>query len=348
MSLSFSKLQNFLAEKGYETRICYIFEKTIFLIEVISLKTGVIFFIYIPSKYEIGVDNSTINLKLKPIEFSEDEINMGGDGYIGNIQLHPDKNDDIEEQLEENYKHGIRLTDIVDEDVVEIKSIYKQINRLKFGVENLKYKLALRFKNYLSIIRRDNTINFFTIKKYPRDSDITQLIVVIDLETIYEKSDRIEQDIQTVVIGVQNIMIRNQNLHSTIFQKLSESQKFLIQLSAKLSDKINKLNIQSGKLKDLYEKMARKEREFIQMINDVGNKNTRTSIGNDMDVSQQRLKYEYELQKVRSVKDEISKNLNIVNESLNNTILETDKIMFDNTVMFDIIIRNFEKLKTII
>jgi hypothetical protein len=45
------------------------------------------------------------------------------------------------------------------------------------------------------------------------------------------------------------------------------------------------------------------------------------------------------------LKADITKNILILREKKENTVLSIDKIMFDNTVMLDSIFKNFSKLK---
>jgi cytochrome b involved in lipid metabolism len=52
-----------------------------------------------------------------------------------------------------------------------------------------------------------------------------------------------------------------------------------------------------------------------------------------------------ELKKIDMLKADITKNILILREKKENTVLSIDKIMFDNTVMLDSIFKNFSKLK---
>jgi uncharacterized protein YcbK (DUF882 family) len=54
---------------------------------------------------------------------------------------------------------------------------------------------------------------------------------------------------------------------------------------------------------------------------------------------------EQEFNQLNKTKQDIIKYVTILREKRENTIISIDKIMFDNTVMFDQMIKNFTKLK---
>ena len=128
-----------------------------------------------------------------------------------NINVSPDKSEKIEDHLEDNYKRPISLSDISPEDTVDIKAIYRQVRRLKYCVQNIKYKAGILFKNYICAIRRDDSIDCFYIKHYDR-RDTDQLFVITDLEILYEKSEKLLSDVKVVRDSILNILNNNQAL----------------------------------------------------------------------------------------------------------------------------------------
>jgi hypothetical protein len=73
--------------------------------------------------------------------------------------------------------------------------------------------------------------------------------------------------------------------------------------------------------------------------------NNTDGLQNDIDRVHHKSRLEKELDKINSIRGSISKHMFILREKRENAILSVDKIMFDNTVMFDSMVKNFAKLK---
>ena len=215
MSFSISKLQNLIQANGFIPISYFIIDGMCFYVELYSTQTGEVFFMYIPSKYEFVMSENDITFKMKYIN-NKDLDNISDDGniedrYMSNVM--PVNQEDIEEQLEDNYKHSISLKNISVQDLLQLKSIFQQLKRLKYSVQNLKYKLGIVYKNYLCAIRRDNSINCFYLKNYSKKKT-KRIIIIVDLECFYLKIDRIAEDIGFVKNSLYRILSKNQGINS--------------------------------------------------------------------------------------------------------------------------------------
>src|SRR3990167_11399650 len=223
MPLSLDKLKDFLVSKGFIPNTLFILDNLVFYIELVSISDATKFLLYIPSKYEFVADKSSQSYKIKYIDLEGKESIT--EEYAGspedistvygntNINVSPDKSEKIEDHLEDNYKRPISLSDISPEDTVDIKAIYRQVRRLKYCVQNIKYKAGILFKNYICAIRRDDSIDCFYIKHYDR-RDTDQLFVITDLEILYEKSEKLLSDVKVVRDSILNILNNNQGYHT--------------------------------------------------------------------------------------------------------------------------------------
>jgi len=348
MPLSLPKLHDLLLSRGLIPNSYFVMEGTVFYIELFSLKSPDIFYMYIPSNYEFpapkpGSGTDTFELETINIPYSDDITNDYGqpenrieDGIqIGN------GNEPIEQYLENNYKQDINLKDLTPDELQQMKSIYRQLKRLKYSVQNIKYKLAITYKNYICGIRRDDSINFFAIKKYPRNSG-KKLVVVSDLEVFYENPEKMVEDVRRVKSSVEKIFDKNRVINSDIGQRITEKTMKEIPL------KIQKKKLDYDKLiqsleKILSETSSTEERKLKEL------KEVEDSIPANLnaDVSKitQRSRLEQELEKIAELKGEIIQNLILTIEKRDNAILSVDKLMFDNNVMYDAIVKNFSKLK---
>ena len=198
MSLSLAKLENLLVSKGFVVINYFELDEACFYIELFAVKTADTFLMYIPSKYNFPITNGTNSFKIKyldidnadnvPDEYAVKQEDVDIEDTYGNtnIELSADKKN-MEEELENNYKRPISLRDISGNDTLTLKAIHRQLRRFKYCVQNLKYKLAVIYKNYICAIRRDDSIDFFSVKNYPRN-DSKKLMIIIDLETFYDSN----------------------------------------------------------------------------------------------------------------------------------------------------------------
>jgi len=354
MPLSIAKLQDFLSTKGFVANKYFIMDGSCFYIELFCLKTADIFFLYIPSKYDIRPQSAENTYKLKyidmassdnlPDEYAGQPSNIDIENAYGNMQVHlsPDK-DQMEEHLESGYRHAISLSDISQDDTIDLKAIYRQLKRLKYCVQNLKYKLGIISKNYICAIRRDDSIDCFTIKNYPRD-DCKQLVVIIDLETLYEKSDKVVDDIHTVRQSIYRVLERNQNMHGQVIEKIIENKKDISTIPQLAENKKLKYDQMISQLEQMITVMSEAEKKVLEQLYEINNSNA-PGLQNDINRVHQKARLEKELDRINAIRGSISKNMFILREKRDTAILSIDKIMFDNTVMFDCMVRNFAKLK---
>lgn len=348
MPLSILKLQQLLNEKGYIPSKYFILDKYICFIELVYIKNATTFFLYIPSKYNFVVSSDMDSYKITYIETNisdeiaeeyaeKDDIESM---YADNINLSPDKNEKLEDHLEKYYNHPISLKDISEEDSIELKAIYRQIKRLKYCVQNIKYKIGIIYKNYFCAIRRDDSISCFAIKNYSR-KDNKQLMVITDLEVFYSKNEKLISDIETVRKGVYKILHKNQKLQVKLITKLLESKELLI--SMQNNKTVLKYNDSTEQLEKMMKTMNEAEKSRIEELYQI--KDDTHNLKDDIETAHKRGKIEAELSDISRIKEEIMKELVVLRKQQENSLLSIDKIMFDNIVMADSIEKNFSKLK---
>lgn len=354
MSLSIGKLQDMLISNGYIPSKYYIMDGACFFIELFSINTAEVFLMYIPSKYNFPMEPNENTFKMKYIAVTDSDNvteqyasgidNMDVVALYGdvNIQLSPDKGQ-MEEHLEGNYKHPIGMQDISKEDTVVLKGIYRQAKRLRYTVQNIKYKIAIFYKNYICVIRRDNTIDCMILKNYPRENT-KKLFIVCDLETFYEKSEKVLEDIFTVKHSVYRVLEKNQIIHTQVMERMIESRKDIASIPEKREQKKAEYEGMIRKLEDMLKIMTLSEKKIVDEIAEIDRDRT-NGIHTDINKTSRKNYLEKELDKIVIIKGDITKTMFYIKNKRDNAILELDKIMFDNTVMFDSMIRNFAKIK---
>lgn len=348
MPLSITKLQQLLQSKGYIPSKYFVLEKYVCFIELLYIKNATTFLLYIPSKYNFvptsDMDSYTITyIDTESTDGIAEEYTENGNVesmYGDNINLSPDKNEKLEDHLEEYYKHPISLKDISEEDSTELKAIYRQMKRLKYCVQNIKYKVGIIYKNYICAIRRDDSISCFTIKSYPR-KDKKQLLVITDLEVFYSKNDKLMSDIETVRKGVHKVLHKNQKLQVKLITKLLENKQLLTSIIE--GKKSLKYDSNIEQLENMLNTMNEAEKERLEELYSI--KDNNNNMREDIELAHRRGKIETELADISRIKEDIMKILVVLRKQQENSLLSMDKIMFDNIVMVDSIGKNFSKLK---
>lgn len=353
MPLSVSKLQDFISSKGFVTNKFFTLNEYLFYVEIFCLKSADTFLLYIPSKYEIETKDEKKCFKVKyidmtnsdnlPDEYAGEPNNTNiQNAYGNNIHFYSDT-DKIEQQLENNYKHSISLKDISIEDTNDIKAIYRQLKRLKYSVQNIEYKLAVLYQNYLCTIRRDDSITCLSIKHFPRNPH-KQLMIVTDLENFYEKFEKIPNEIKLVRQSIYHVLERNQTSHGQLINKIIENKKDINEIPALTEQKKLKYISLISQLEQMLEIVSNSEIKILEELYNINN-NITDNLQNDIQKIHRKTSLEKEIDNINSIKGSISKYINILRQKTENSILSIDKIMFDNTVMFDCMVKNFAKLK---
>ena len=347
MPLSIEKLQDLITDKGFVPKTYYVMDGSCFYIELFCIKTAELFFLYIPSKYNFeikGRDKDVFKIKyVDEAGLENPNTEEGEDNYKNNhIQLSPDK-EKFEDHLEDAYKHGISIKDISTNDTSMLRTIYKQIKRLKYSVENLKYKLGILYKNYIISIRRDNTINCILVKNYPRE-DVKRLVVIADLETFYSKSEKLGEDIRTVKNSVYSLLNKNQTINTQVLIKMIENKKEIVSIPEKTETKHIDYMDSIRKTEEMLNIMNEAETKLLKEMSELNEDNS-GSLNADISKVHSRSRIEKELAKISSIKEEIAKSSIELRSKCDNSILSVDCILFDNNVIWERMVKNFALLK---
>jgi hypothetical protein len=364
MPLSLSKLEKLLSIKGLILTKFFIIDKTCVYIEVVSMSNADTFLLYIPSKYTIKTENvyKDNTYKLSYLEFEDiDKIDNVADNYAGEqdddilentykeIDVELSNGENMSKHLEENYKKEIILKDITTTDSKEIKDIIRQLKRLRFCVQNVKYKVAVMYKNYLCTIKRDDTIECFNVKRF-NSNNYKKLYITVDLETLYEKMDTLVFNMETVKKGIYNILNKNHFKNISIFQKLIEEKNQIIELSDNIYKKKLEYEKYMEEATQMLEKINTSEKKVLENIfqtNEKYNNEHIKGIHNDIEKSHILTKHNKDLKEIQKTKEDIVKTIFKLKTKREDIMLNVDKIMFDNNVMTECVLRNFNDLKKI-
>ena len=365
MPLSLSKLEKLLSVKGFALVKIFVMHNICVYLEVISITDVETFLLYIPSKYKFKIEKNflgtTPTFKIKYINLDETDNTV--DNYAGkpdeneventyqeiDVNMSPSvKGQNIGQHLEESYKRPITLEEVLIEDLKEIKDIVRQLKRLKFCVQNVKYKIAIIYKNYLCTIRRDDSIECYNIKKFNNGSGVKKLFVTVDLELFYEKMDSLILNMLSIKKGLYHILDKNSFTHTRTLQKLLEEKNVQVSFYNSISAKkveYEKYLKEAQKMLEVINFSEKSTVENIYKINELDSRDPGIKgLHNDIEKSHTLSKYNKDLTEIEKIKEDVVKTIFELKTKREDTMLNVDKIMFDNNVMVECVMRNFLEL----
>ena len=361
MQHSFSKLETLLSSKGFCPKSIFTIDGYCVYIEIFNIYNAETFLLYIPSKFNIKAEKGNI-YKINYIDIEQDDnivtkytdekSNEEIKENYGEIVLDDNNNitDNIEETLNENYNKDIQLKNINKDDKSVLKDIFRQLSRIKQLTHNIKYKISILYKNYLCSIKRDETVECYYISHYPLNKNGRKLYVTIDLKTFYEKIDTLLEDIKVLKHGMYKILNQNQVKHTKLLHDMLQNKDKLIQYSGMISKKkeyyetyIKELESMLNKLNE-NEIQLNKERLMLNNKNDYGVK----GIHSDIEKSHTLYKLDEKLEKLIELRHELTEDIIKSRYDHEVLVLEIDKILYDNSVMLNEIIKNFNSITSII
>lgn len=364
MPLSIDKLEKLLATKGFVPNRYLVMKGFCVYIEIVSIEYADVFLLYIPSKYKFSVKKGDPKVnKIKYLDIYENDDNTA-EYYAGepdeysvenkyneiDAGISPDiSGGNIADYLEKNYKKTITLKDMTDDDSKEIKDIIRQLKRFRFCVQNVDYKIAILYKNFLCTIKRDDSIECYVIKKYTINNS-KKLLVTTDLEILYEKMDSLLLNMNTIRKGLYNILNKNHITHTKMLQRLLEKSDIM---NYSNNAYIKKIEYEKyiKEFINVFENIKKIEKRKLLEIYEINEKyndgSLKRGLHNDIEKTHLISKIEEELKDIQKIKEDTVKTIFYLKNKIENTILIVDKIMFDNTVMLDAILRNFTELEKI-
>lgn len=352
MSLSISKLNNICETNGLVPLKYFKYKDNLLFLQTISLKKGFSFMINIPKKFtfEDDLDGGDV-YKLKKIKFDKETLkqlykspdNKELDKIYSEIKVAKefDPNLDVnelEEKLMEVYKKQIYLSKMDKEELHQIRDIFRQIERLKLCVQGIDYKITIIFKNYLCCVDEDGEIECYYIKHF-KSGFYRKLFISLNLTLLFDNISNLENHLQEVYDGVNEILARSQESHL---------QKFLITIDScrQVGEKINKIKEIRMNIKGCIQKYENTLNKLILFQKSLETKfislQKNDNLENNLNYIREKNKIEKELSEVEEIKVKVMEQLVSLRDKDSDISLKVDKILFDNILMLNNIINNLK------
>ena len=307
-------------------------------IEVVSKKCGISYLLYIPSKFKVSLRGQNYN-ELKEIRdvmntkdvtyeygYTKDNKKFEEMYSMDNLSEKVDEN-----VLQNNYKRELQFVNVKSKNNENVKSIYRQLSRFKYSVENLKYKLGIMYLSYICVITRNNEIVYYYIKNTTNVLENKKLLVVFDLEILYEIYHDIHNELTDLRKSIYNLLSKNYTINIQYVHKMINEKMNIDNMKRKVENLKNKYDSKYNDYNTLLSTCTIKETLIREKIKKEG-KNNQTII---------------QLKDVLKTKSGIIMDLIGLIEKRDNYILMCDNVMYDNVIMYDKICNNIKLLSEI-
>ena len=360
MNHSFSKLETLIGSYGFQVKTVFTIDEYIVYMEILSTKDTNSFLLYIPSKFNIKPEKGDNVYKLKYIDietpenivdkYAEDPDKNEIKNDYEEVNIETQNTDDLEHSLNENYNRDILLKDINKNDKDILKDIFRQLNRFKFCVQNIKYKMSILYKNYLCSIKRDDTIECYYIKNFPTQKS-RRFYISTDLKSMYESIDNVMNDVKTVKDSIYKILNQNQVKHTKVLNNMLENKEKLLSYSDLICKKKEYFETYIADLEGILVKLKQNQVELLEEKKSIRKKDGEYGVkGVHVDIQNSHLIYNIDtkLAKISELITELNEDIHKTRVERENMTLQIDKILFDNSIMLNEIIKNFNSITQII
>jgi len=242
MPLSIDKLNNLLLTQAILPRRYFRLHNICLFIEVIGAKTADPFIISIPEKYTLPIAHGSNIFKIKPINMG-DEREVVAEEYARSpdrlelekrykeLDMESADGDarNINDKLVSNYKKPILLRNLGREDMIIVKDIFRQLKRLKYCVQGIRYKLIIIYKSYFCVLGSNDNIECFYIKNFYDNR--RHFLTAVDLELFYEKQNDIITNVRQVKDGIYKVLENNQSKLADDLQNMLTKKREIIPIS---------------------------------------------------------------------------------------------------------------------
>jgi hypothetical protein len=359
MSLSIRKLEKVLLEKGFMPNKYFLLDGRLNLVEIVSLKNATKIMITIPKKYVFELKGNEENvLKLREIvmdiedieevagKYSQQDINNSAQqSYeIEDDEIHKKSEEDIMDSLLNEYRHPIKLRELRKDNIIDVKDIFRQLKRLKYAVQTLKYKISLMYKSYICVLNTDDTIECFYIRNYEDNDSKRGFSIVVNLELLYDNLKTIEQDTTHINTEIYKMLDKNHLSHSKKLQDLVDTKiEKLEESSISLYRKKEKIESYIASFENLLQDTMNKEKVELEKLYELENNDT-NEIHKSYSFSRNKANMEKRLEHLGTAKRKVIRNIIDLKNKRENLTLYIDKILFDSIVMLDSVFKNLKTL----
>lgn len=352
MPLNLLKVQKLLYSAGFLIDTYFISGKNCKFIRATSIITGDSIVIYISSSYDFFVDENqenTFALKLIDFENGDSVAEQYGDNPTGkdlsdmygrNIAIKDKtKEDQLEAEMENNYKKKIDLKCMMKDEVIIVKDCCRQLKRLALSMNGVRYKLSIMKSKYFCVVNED-IVDCYYVRKF--NTDGRSFFIVADLEYFYEKIQTINSDIDIIKASIYSVLDKNSKSNTEILSKIVKKLNSSSIGDAKVSRQKNEFSQQLQRHRIRLEEYSKREKVIKDTLGSLQNDG---GFFNDTAYINKKAGLESEIDEINNERQKIIKLVIQLRQKCDTLYLTSDKIDFDNCILVNTIAQNLNDME---
>ena len=357
MPLNLLKVQKLLYNAGFIIDTYFIIGKRCEYAKCSSIITGDSLILHIASGYDFIVDTKASNayvIRLINFEEGENIIEKYGDHpdkkelsdkYGQSLKLTDElKEDELEADMENNYKKQIDLKNIERAQVLLVKDCFRQLKRLALSMNGIRYSVCIFQDKYFCIVD-DDLVDCYFVKNFSTDTR-RLFFVVCDLEYFYEKMTSINNDIETIKMSIYKLLDKNSELNVDTLSKIVKRLTTIDISDKETIKRKTEYTMQIQKYKTQLDEFAKSEKQLMSEM-----KIDRKSDGgffNDASFINKKAALQAKMDSIDTERQKIIRIIVELRQKCDNIYLNTDKLEFDNCILANSLSKNLQDLDGII
>lgn len=346
-NLSLSKLVGLVTQRGFAPTKYIKYKGLCIFIEIVSLASGSVGYIYIPSRFDfpIGEGEDVLEVDLvdpnaDPDEYTNDP-ELAKKIFAGIDITSVNDNQNQSQQLKERYRKQIHLRTGASGCPETLKDIIRQQDRLHYCMEDLPYHLVVAQDAYICFMRGGEA-DCYIIKNH-RGTLPRVLRVTAELPVFHKRASTLDGEMSQIYAQIGGILDSNLSKHARYMDTLSKKKDNMHDFSNLIQGKKNRLHALMRKYELLLVELDQREKSLQRSLEMNGSTQDGRLAG-DLTYARNKATLERQIAECLTVKKDVISNLLSLKGDLDQISLSADKVMFDNSVMMSKVFENFDKL----
>ena len=347
-------LSSFLLDRGFYIKNWLKMDDR-FFVEILSAKKAVPILLRIPNEFSQDAPSDFLTLHKEVVsknsadtiedytKISEPFIEQTYNSITHHIDIPQQHQKPMSYHLQTPYRHPVIVEQTQELEFTK-KLMVRQMGRLKYCVQGLPHTLACINGNICCYLPfKETRIQLFTHSSPLITKKGSRLYVCVELAIMYDRIDTVENEVEQVLDGIYKILVHTQTSHVENIRKLIARLPSIETTSDKILDIKRNYMDTIGKFSDLLEKWTDKQSRAEMELGLVNDKYP-DSVRHNMKREHLVKKLTKRIEQCKKARREIVEGIENVRTDHEHLSLDFDYILFDNIVMVDKTIQNFEYL----
>lgn len=363
MSISISKLQQFIEEKGFVIKTIYHSQSTVKFIKIVSIHLAEVFILTIPTNYSVSTkpEYDSISEEVEFFDVTNNTNLFVQNSSENSRELAPIIDSKIDQVLNEDYKKDIIINNSSksyhrsydkkiqlnsSNNISAFSFSLRLLNRLCYSVIDIPYDLAILHHKYLVVTNKENKDGYIIKNEHP---DIEyQMFICFNIEIFY-KSDIVNNS-KHIYSCIYKLLDDNAMIS---FKKINNLNPFYKSNGSTIKALVSKKNVFLTAIKDLQslitniKKTQLENEEKLRKLTLKITSGESSSLHHDEYNTFEKQKINNELEKLEQLQLKSTQSILDTRLKVNNIVFTLDTVLFDNLIMLTNVSSNFDKLSKI-